>query len=63
MLSISVSAVRKDRIGKRTIPFARINGSVRYFVPDVVAIFRAQSEGGALAAMAAPKGRKTGGKQ
>ena len=60
ILGISVSAVRKDRIGKRSIPFCRINGSVRYHVPTLVDQFLRTAEGGAPAAMKAPKARKAG---
>lgn len=59
-LGVSVSWLRKDRLGKRLVPFVRIGGSVRYHLPTVREALLALAEGGAPAMMKAPshKGRK-----
>lgn len=45
-LSKSLSWIRKDRLGRKTIPFVRVAGSVRYDMDRVMAVVMATEEGG-----------------
>ena len=45
-LAKSLSWIRKDRIGRKTIPFVRVAGSVRYDMDRVMAVVMATEEGG-----------------
>lgn len=53
-LGMSVGWLRKDRYGKRTIPFFRLGGRVRYDLERIRATLVAREEGGA----ARPRARK-----
>jgi len=58
-LGVSVSWLRKDRLGRRLIPFVRIGGSVRYHLPTVRDALLANAEGGpATTAKATTGGRR-----
>lgn len=46
-LGLSVHWVRKDRIGKRLVPFYRIGGAIRYNLDRVREALAAVEEGGA----------------
>ena len=46
-LSKSLSWIRQDRLGKKTIPFVRVAGSIRYDMERVMAVVMATEEGGA----------------
>ncbi len=45
-LGVSVSWLRKDRLGRRLIPFVRMGGAVRYHLPTIRDALLAHAEGG-----------------
>jgi hypothetical protein len=54
-LGMSVGWLRKDRYGKRTIPFFRLGGRIRYDLDRIRCSLAAREEGGV-----APRGRRRG---
>lgn len=50
VIGMSVDFLRKDRRGKKIVPFIKLNSAVRYDLDAVRAAMRARQEGGQMVA-------------